>query len=186
MRPAGFDPQPTLIGETLNLRPLKADDREGLYSAASDPAVWAGHPIKDRHERAVFAPYFDFLLGKGSTLAVRSRAGGKIIGCSSYYTAPDRPGTISIGFTFLGTAYWGGAANFEMKQLMIEHALDTFDDVWFHIDPMNIRSQKATAKLGAAYQYDAALNLGGTPAPFKTYCLTRTAWEKTCAARVKS
>ena len=183
MAVAGFDAQPVLVGKTLELRPLRAEDSEGLYAAASDPMVWAGHPIKNRHERKVFAPYFEFLLSKGSTLAVRDRANNEIIGCSSFYTAPDRPGTLSIGFTFLDTAYWGGEANFEMKQLMIEHILQTLDAVWFHIDPTNIRSQKATGKLGAEYQYDATLNLGGKPAPFKTYRLTRAAWEETCAAR---
>ena len=186
MTVTGFDAQPVLIGETLDLRPLQAEDAEDLYTAARDPQIWAGHPIKTRHERAVFLPYFAFLLGKGSTLAVRDRANGAIIGCSSYYTAPDRPGTGSIGFTFLATAYWGGATNFEMKQLMIEHVLKTLDAVWFHIDPVNVRSQKATAKLGAVFEYDATLNLGGTPAPFKTYCLTRAAWEATCAARALS
>jgi len=179
----GFDAQPVLVGKTLVLRPLKAEDFEGLYAAASDSTIWAGHPIKDRHERTVFTPYFDFLLGKGSTLAVQDRATKEIVGCSSYYTAPDRPSTLSIGFTFLNTAYWGGEANFEMKRLMIEHIFETLDAVWFHIDPSNIRSQKATTKLGAEYQYDAMLNLGGTPAPFKAYCLTRATWEKTCAAR---
>lgn len=183
MLPVDFDPQPRLKGRTLDLRPLAAQDFEELYAAASDPTVWAGHPIKNRHEREVFAPYFDFLLAKKSTLAVRTLETGEIVGCSSYYTAPDRLGTVSIGFTFLAADYWGGAANFEVKQLMIQHILKMLDEVWFHIDPANIRSQKATAKLGAAYQYEATLNLGGTPAPFKTYCLTRAAWEETCAAR---
>jgi len=123
MLPNHFDPQPRLLGQTLDLRPLTPDDLEGLYAAASDPAIWAGHPVKKRHERDVFAPYFDFLLNKGSTLAVRDRASGAVIGCSSYYTAPDRLGTVSIGFTFLATAYWGGETNFEMKRLMIEHVL---------------------------------------------------------------
>ena len=146
MTPADFDTQPTLIGESLELRPLSAGDFEALYIAASDPNIWAGHPIKTRHQREVFTPYFAFLLGTNATLAVRDRKTSQVVGCSCYYTAPDRPGTISIGFTFLSTAYWGGDANFEMKHLMIQHVLNTLDEVWFHIDPTNFRSQKATAK----------------------------------------
>ena len=88
------------------------------------------------------------------------------------------PGTISIGFTFLNHRYWGGAWNFELKRLMLGHAFRRFDAVWFHIDPTNIRSQKATGRLGAEFQHDAVLDLSGTEATWKCYCLTRASWEE--------
>ena len=171
-----FDRQPVLTSETLVLRPLEAVDFEGLYAAASDPETWAGHPAKNRHESSVFRGYYDFLLGTGSTLVVEDRKARQIIGCSRYYTAPDMPESIAIGFTFLNHQYWGGAWNFQMKLLMLGHAFVSFDEVWFHIDPTNIRSQKATGKLGAQHEYDATLDLGSGPAPWKCYKLTRANW----------
>lgn len=173
-----FDPQPELQGGGFALRPLKAGDFDGLYAAASDPEIWVGHPSKTRHDVDVFRGYFDFLLVRGGTLVVLDRGQNKIIGCSRYYTAPDMPGSISIGFTFLERAYWGGAANFEVKRLMLGHAFSTFDEVWFHIDPTNIRSQKATAKLGAELVCDATLDLAGAPVEWKCYRLTREAWRR--------
>jgi RimJ/RimL family protein N-acetyltransferase len=38
---------------------------------------------------------------------------------------------------------------------MLDHAFKSYPDVRFHIAPANIRSQKATAKLGADYVYEA-------------------------------
>ena len=73
MRPA-FDLAPELTGETLHLRPLRQDDFEALHAAASDPATWAGHPSRNRHERDVFRGYFDFLLASGGTLAIIDRS----------------------------------------------------------------------------------------------------------------
>ncbi len=178
-----FDAQPRLRSDTLLLRPLVAEDFEGLHAAASDPETWAGHPARDRHHEGVFRPYFDFLLEAGGTLVIEDIADGRIIGCSRYYTAPDMPGTISIGFTFLNHKYWGGVWNFEVKRLMLSHAFQSFDEVWFHIDPTNIRSQTATTRLGAVHGYDTGLDLSGVEAPWKCYCLTRAAWDATVAAR---
>ncbi len=172
----GFDAQPTLNGDSLTLRPLAAGDYDGLFNAASAPETWAGHPARDRYKPEVFSPYFDMLLASRATLVVIDTANGEIIGCSRYYTAPDMPGTISIGFTFLDYRCWGGTVNGALKALMLAHAFADFDAVWFHIDPTNIRSQKATMKLGAVHAYDAALTLGSTPAPWQIYRLDRAVW----------
>jgi RimJ/RimL family protein N-acetyltransferase len=183
MARTGFNAQPRLESSLLALRPLKAEDFDGLFAAAGHPEVWAGHPAKDRHKRDVFEKYFDFLLGTESTLVVIDQASGKIIGCSRYYPAPDQPDSMSIGFTFINHDYWGGGVNFELKRLMLDHAFKTFPEVWFHIGPDNIRSQKATAKLGAEHVYDATLNLSGTPAPNKCFRLSKDAWKRTLNGR---
>jgi len=170
--------QPELTGETLFLRPLTADDFDELYAAGSDPAVWAGHPARERYKPEVFRQYFDAQLASQSTLVFVDCATGKLIGCSRYYVAPDQPQAVSIGFTFLNNAYWGGITNFEIKRLMLDHAFRSVDDVWFHIDPTNIRSQKATAKLGAVHAYDAVLDISGLPVKWMCFRLTRDAWDR--------
>ena len=122
------------------------------------------------------------LLKKGGTLVIIDIASDNIIGCSRYYVAPDQPDSICIGFTFLNNAYWGGTTNFAVKQLMHTHVFETFSELWFHIGSNNLRSQKATGKLGAVHVYDAMLDLsGGGAALTKCYRLTKDAWEKVCA-----
>lgn len=178
-----FDNQPVLEDETLILRGMTAQDRNDLHDAAKNPKIWAGHPSRDRYKREVFDPYFDMLLREGGTLVVVDKAAKKIIGCSRYYVGPDAPEDIGIGFTFLNNQYWGGEVNFLMKRLMLDHAFQTFDRVWFHIAPDNIRSQKATQKLGAEFVDDDEVDLSGNPLPWKRYRLDAAVWQRVKAAR---
>lgn len=161
---------------------MRASDFEQLAEAASDPGIWSGHPVKDRHKKQVFRDYFEFLLNTQETLVVKS-SNGEMIGCSRFYVPPDLPDAMGIGFTFLVRAHWGGETNFELKRLMVGHVLKSFPSVWFHIDPSNMRSQIATQRLGAVHRYDATLILGPTPAAWKCYELTADAWSNTCDER---
>ncbi|NVK29467.1 MAG: GNAT family N-acetyltransferase [Gammaproteobacteria bacterium] len=169
-----IDPQPSLNGPSLNLSPLRANDYDGLFAAASNPKTWEGHPATDRYKPEVFKPYFEYLLSTAETLVVRSH--DKIIGCSRYYQAPDKAGQVCIGFTFLSCDYWGGATNFELKRLMLEHAFKTVDSVWLHIAPGNIRSQKAAAKIGAVQIDDAELLIGKAVSRNLVFEITREVW----------
>lgn len=171
-----FDLQPHLESEHLNLKPLELGDSEGLYAAASDPDIWKLHPIKDRHKREVFDPYFKFLLENGGTLVARDPKTSQIIGCSRYYDLPDAPNSISIGYTFLTRPYWGGPYNKAMKALMLNHAFASFPTVWLHIDPDNIRSAKATEKIGGRYVKTAPTAIVGSKGEMMWYRISKTEW----------
>jgi RimJ/RimL family protein N-acetyltransferase len=172
-----FDPQPTLHGNGVSLQPLCAADREALAMAASDPLIWAGHPNPNRHERAVFEPYFDMLLATGSAMVIRDH-NDRIIGCTVYYVDTNAPSRLSIGFTFLVCDHWGGATNRIVKRLMLGHLFTTASEAWFHIGPTNLRSQMATTRLGAVFTHEADIDLAGSPARWKCYCLTRENWHE--------
>ncbi|MEE1656944.1 GNAT family N-acetyltransferase [Microvirga sp. CF3062] len=178
-----FDPQPEMMDDTLSIRPLMREDIEELFSAASNPEIWAGHPAEDRYKREKFEPYFVSLLESRAALAVIDRRLSQIIGCSRYYVSPDQHDSVSIGFTFLNHAYWGGETNFHLKRLMLEHAFKSFPEVWFHIAPTNIRSQKATAKLGAEHAYNATLDLSGSPAVWMCFRLSKDAWNRVLTSK---
>lgn len=168
---------PELRGDGFVIVPMAEADFEPLYAAASDPLIWAGHPAKTRHERAVFGPYFEFLLGAGGAVTIRE-TGGRVVGCSRFYEPPETPGGIAIGYSFLVRDHWGGASNKAVKTLMLNHAFQDRDEVWFHIDPSNIRSQKATAKLGAHHVDTRPRDLGNGDAMWMRWVLPKTEWEK--------
>ncbi len=69
--------------------------------------------------------------------------------------------------------------------LMLGHAFQNFDEVWFHIAPPNIRSQKATLRLGAQYMGDAFIDLSGGPTLWMCFRLSRRIWEEHIASRVQ-
>ena len=143
-----FDFQPTLKGALVEMCPATEADFEPLYAIASDPLIWAVHPVPERAQRPVFRDYFDDALGDQGGLVAVDQATGKIAGFSRYSQRFVGPGEIEIGWTFLGRAYWGGRFNGEMKQLMLAHALETFPRVIFRIGANNIRSRRAIEKIG--------------------------------------
>lgn len=171
-----------LVGGGLHLSPMVASDYAALFSAASDPLIWAGHPARERYTEAVFRPYFDALLEVGGTYVIRREATGEVIGCSRYYVAEDAPEDIGIGFTFITRACWGGSVNFELKRVMLAHAYEHYDRVWLHIAPGNIRSQKAAENLGAAFEGEAVITLLGAPSRNLRYCLAKEGWSAKMAA----
>jgi N-acetyltransferase len=143
-----FDLQPTLTGTLLELRPLRPDDFEPLYAAASDPLIWEQHPDRDRCSRDGFRRYFDGAIESGGAFAIVDRRTGRIIGSSRYHGYDETAGEIEIGWTFLERAYWGGAYNRELKRLMVDHALGFVTRVVFLVGVANLRSQRAMQKIG--------------------------------------
>jgi RimJ/RimL family protein N-acetyltransferase len=144
-----FDPQPTLVGELLALRPLRADDFDAVYAVGSDPLIWAQHPESTRHEPARFRAFFDEGLASGGALVAVDRADGRIIGSSRYYGYDETSSEVEIGWTFLARSHWGGRYNGEMKRLMLEHAFKSVGRVVFLVGPGNVRSQRAVERIGA-------------------------------------
>lgn len=144
-----FNRQPVLRGELLQLRPLRADDFDALFSVASDPLIWEQHPEPDRCTEPVFRAFFDEALVSGGALVAIDRATGRIIGSSRFHGHDENASVVEIGWTFLSRAHWGGRYNGEMKRLMLTHAFRWVDRVIFIIGPENRRSQRAVEKLGA-------------------------------------
>jgi RimJ/RimL family protein N-acetyltransferase len=154
MADAPPDWQPTLVGETLLVRPLRADDFAALAAAASDPLLWSQHPEPNRHEPAVFARFFAGALASGGGLLVLDAAGGEVLGASRFYEWCDAPPSVVIGYTFLVRTRWGGATNGELKRLMLAHAFRWAETVWFHVGPSNRRSQRALERIGARLDHE--------------------------------
>jgi RimJ/RimL family protein N-acetyltransferase len=144
-----FDRQPVLVGDLLELRPLRADDFEALFRVAGDPLVWEQHPDRDRYREPVFRAFFQEALESGGALVALDRATGRIIGSSRYHDYDATGSVVEIGWTFLARAFWGGRYNGEMKRLMLEHAFRSVTRVIFVIGPENRRSRRAVEKLGA-------------------------------------
>ena len=144
-----FDLQPVLQGKNLRLRPLRPEDFHDLYAVASDPLIWAQHPVKDRYREKVFKEFFrDALESHGAFVAIDFKD-GQVIGSSRFHGYDEERSEIEIGWTFLARSHWGGIYNWEMKQLMLRHAFRFVNSVIFLVGPQNFRSQRALEKIGA-------------------------------------
>ena len=144
-----FDLQPHLKGELIELRPLRPDDWDELFAVASDRLIWEQHPESDRYKEEVFKIFFeDALRSEGAFVVVDTKT-QQIIGSTRFHGYDPEKSEIEIGWTFLARKYWGGRYNREMKQLMLAHAFKFVENVVFFVGENNIRSQKATEKIGA-------------------------------------
>lgn len=151
MQDLAFDLQPTLTGGLLELRPLRRDDFDAVFAAASDPLIWEQHPESDRWKQDVFQRYFDGAMESGGAFAIIDRTTGRIIGSSRYCALNPRDSEVEIGWTFLERAYWGGRYNGELKRLMLQHAFNFVRRVVFVVGKGNQRSQRALQKIGAQF-----------------------------------
>jgi N-acetyltransferase len=143
-----LDLQPTLTSPHLTLRPLAAQDFQDLFRVASDPLLWAQHPDPARATSEGFALFFEGALASRGCLVAIDTGRESVIGCSRYTNyAPGEK--VEIGYTFLARSHWGGAANAQMKRLMLHHAFTDVPEVLFTIAEHNLRSRRAVEKLGA-------------------------------------
>jgi RimJ/RimL family protein N-acetyltransferase len=143
-----FDLQPTLKGDLLELRPLRAEDYRELYRVAADPLIWEQHPSSDRHQEEVFKVFFRDAIESGGALVAIDARDGRIVGSSRFHGYDEAKSEIEIGWTFLARSHWGGVYNGEMKQLMLRHAFKFVKSVIFVVGARNFRSQRAVEKIG--------------------------------------
>jgi N-acetyltransferase len=144
-----FDYQPVLKGDLVELRPLRAEDFADLYAVAADPLIWEQHPVRNRHDKAVFQQFFQQALASDGSLIVVDIKTQRIIGSSRFHAFDEKRSEVEIGWTFLARPYWGGAYNRDMKRLMLQHAFRFVSNVVFLIGVENARSQRAIEKIGA-------------------------------------
>jgi RimJ/RimL family protein N-acetyltransferase len=143
-----FELQPHLVGDLLEVRPLRPEDWESLFAVASDPLIWEQHPAHDRYKEEVFKDFFRESLESGGALVVIDRKTQKIIGSSRYFGFDDEQREIEIGWTFLARSHWGGKYNGELKRLMLDHAFKFVESVVFLVGLTNVRSRRALEKIG--------------------------------------
>jgi RimJ/RimL family protein N-acetyltransferase len=143
-----FELQPILKGELVELRPLREDDFEKLYAAASDPLIWEQHPQSDRYKEDVFREFFRGAIESGGAFVVVDSETNRVVGSSRFHSYDEEKSEVEIGWTFLARSHWGGRFNGEMKRLMLDHAFKFVESVVFLVGPENMRSRRAVEKIG--------------------------------------
>jgi len=163
-----FNLQPTfLCDDLIKLVPLKESDFDRLFEVASNPKVWEQHPNPNRYKLEDFTNYFKgAIASKGAFLIVDSKT-NETVGCTRFYdyneTDSSTEASVLIGYTFIGTKFWGKDYNKALKKLMLDYAFQFVDKVYFHIGAFNIRSQKAIEKIGAVKVDEFEVEYYGEP-----------------------
>ncbi len=154
----GFDLQPHLSNNLVDLRPLLADDFDVLFKAASDPNIWEQHPDKKRCTLPGFSDFFEDSMNSKGCLVIQNKASNEIIGSSRFKLRANFEDAVEIGWTFLVREYWGGNYNMGVKRLMMEYAFQYMNRILFFVAKDNFRSQKAVEKLTAINDFPLSMD----------------------------
>ena len=149
-----FDLQPTFLQDSsIKLIPLAETDFANLFEIASNPLVWEQHPNPNRYKLEDFSNYFKGAIESKGAFLILDVTTNETVGCSRYYDYNEEDNSteasVLIGYTFIGTKFWGNGYNKALKKLMLDYAFQFVDKIYFHIGAFNYRSQKAIEKIGA-------------------------------------
>ena len=145
-----FDKQPKhLKNNLIELVPLAITHFEMLFEVASDPLIWEQHPNPNRFKKEVFKTFFEGAMQSEGAFLIVDAETKHVVGSSRFYDFDENNNSVLIGYTFIARKYWGKGFNKYLKNLMLNHAFETVDKVYFHIGSQNYRSQMAIEKIGA-------------------------------------
>ncbi len=150
------DPDVTLKGRGVVLEPMRREHERALASAAADGALWTLHftsvPGPGETLAYIEAALADCAKGIRVPWVVRETAGGTIIGSTSYHDIIPAARRVEIGYTWYARSWQRTYVNSACKLRLLEHAFDTLgcSVVGWRTDILNVRSQAAIERLGAA------------------------------------
>lgn len=143
----------TLTGERVRLEPLTRDHAKGLLEAGSDPAIWTWLSLRQPRDLATAETMVDDILADPDRRAWAQidAHSGEVAGTTSFYAMHPRHKILSLGHTWIGTAWQRSGLNRESKLLLLRHAFDDLgaNRVAWETDIRNLRSQRAIERLGA-------------------------------------
>ncbi|SEF31137.1 GNAT family protein [Variovorax sp. NFACC27] len=148
-------PQPSLTGPHLLLRPLLASDAAALVEAASDGELWKLPFTVVPSAETVEAYIGNALAGReaGTVMpfATVLRETDKVIGSTRFWKIDRVNRKLEIGSTWISASWQKTFVNTEAKLLMLRYAFEELQCVRVQLttDEINARSRAAILRLGA-------------------------------------
>ena len=144
-----------LSGDRVELRPVHADDREGLVRAAGDGELWTLHytsvPGPEKMHDAIAGYLGQQAAGTMLPFTVRLQSSGEVVGMTTFCNIDADSRRVEIGHTWYARSVQGSGVNAECKLLLLSHAFDQLDciAVEFRTHWLNHQSRRAIERLGA-------------------------------------
>lgn len=149
------NPQPTLVGANVELRPLQADHAAALVAAAADGELW--------NLKVTVVPGPDTVGGYIATALQGRQAGtvmpfvivrrdtNQIVGSTRFWKIDRANRKLEIGHTWLSQSAQRSSINTEAKLRLLTLAFDVMQcvRVQFTTDELNEKSRAAILRIGA-------------------------------------
>jgi len=149
-----FEQSITLENERVRLTLLKHSDADLLFPIAQNQALLQYSPT-DIHTPELLEQYINVALKRvlernSYPFLIFDKKADKVAGSTRFGNISEYDSRLEIGWTWIGTEFQGTGLNKACKQLLLTYAFETlgYERVELRIDKRNIRSRKATEKLG--------------------------------------
>ena len=150
-----FSSPVVLENSRVRLRPLEISDFEALKGVAFDEELWR-YTLTRGDDAVSLAAYLRQAVeareqGLRYPFAIIDRATGTLAGSTSYYNVSEADQRLSIGYTWVATAYQRSGLNRACKHLLLSHAFGALncERVELETDSRNNKSRTAMARMGA-------------------------------------
>lgn len=154
-RSAPLPVQPTLLGQTVELKPLQQEHAADLLQAAADGQLW--------NIKLTVVPGCGDIDDYIATAQQGRRAGtvmpfvislcdsGRIVGTTRFWKIDQTNRKLEIGHTWLSESVQRTRVNTEAKYLQLSHAFEVMKSVrvQFTTDELNAKSRAAILRIGA-------------------------------------
>ncbi|MDV6234538.1 GNAT family protein [Leptospira ellisii] len=151
-----YPPQPLiLVGETIELHPLKKEHADALAQAVSDGELWklwfTTVPSPEKMKTWIETALEEETQKRSLPFAVYHKKDRKFIGSTRYMNLEKGERRLEIGSTWYSKSYQKTSVNTECKLLLLGHAFETLEciAVEFRTHRLNETSRKAIERLGA-------------------------------------
>jgi len=144
-----------LENEVVLLRPVQAEDIEGILNAANYPEIWEHMSVSLLTKGAVLQYVENAIKERGESQSymfmIIHKATNQIIGSTSFLDIAEKHKRIEIGSTWITPEYWQTDVNTNCKYLLFEYCFEQMklNRVQIKTGHENLRSQKAIERLGA-------------------------------------
>lgn len=149
---------PHLIGQHVELLPLRAEHRDALLNAATDGELWnlkvTVVPGPDTVDSYIAKAEKGLEEGTVLPFAILDRRNGKIVGSTRFWKVDRANRKLEIGHTWLALSAQRTPINTEAKLLLLTYAFEELDcvRVQFTTDELNEKSRAAILRLGAVQE----------------------------------
>jgi N-acetyltransferase len=144
-----------LVGELVELRPLKLDDRDSLVEASNDgnlSSLWFTQvPNEQSIDLYLENAFNDKRNGLSLPFIVLDKTTNKVLGCTRFCNAVAKNKRLEIGYTWYRKSVQRTQVNTECKYLLLMYAFESLESiaVEFRTHWHNQASRRAIARLGA-------------------------------------
>jgi RimJ/RimL family protein N-acetyltransferase len=145
----------TLVGQNIELRPLRLEHKQALLEAAADGELWnlkvTAVPGPETIDEYISTAMAGREAGTVMPFIIMQRETGRVVGSTRFWKIDPVNRKLEIGHTWLSASVQRSGVNTEAKFLLLTYAFEVMNSVrvQFTTDELNGKSRAAILRIGA-------------------------------------